>query len=248
MKTLAILFVALASGCGPVEEELVESDEASIQGGRVDKDDPAVGMLWMEGGGYCTGTLIAPDIVLTAAHCVTNPVEGFYTGAGKRVKEMEEEPVEGLKRHEVVGQLAHPSYSMWGGCPNRTFDVGLVRLKKPIKIIKSLPLAEDAPAYSSSCRTVGYGVHNDDVDSPVWEQKRQAKVWVKEIGEQWVNVVWRTGISDKGDSGGPLLCNEKIAAVTSCKKDGSYPNHRASTYARVDNIAKWIDHSIRQWH
>jgi len=32
----------------------------------------AVGRLNVTGQGYCTGTLVAPDIVLTAAHCVMN--------------------------------------------------------------------------------------------------------------------------------------------------------------------------------
>ncbi|OZA00805.1 MAG: trypsin, partial [Rhodobacterales bacterium 17-64-5] len=33
----------------------------------------AVGRVDIAGGGFCTGALIAPDLVLTAAHCVIEP-------------------------------------------------------------------------------------------------------------------------------------------------------------------------------
>ena len=63
-----------------------------------------------------------------------------------------------------------------------------------------------------------------------------------------MDVIWRTGIADRGDSGGPLLCNGKIAAVTSCHVDGSYPDcTRSEVYARVDNIATWIDAVEKKW-
>lgn len=42
----------------------------------------AVGRVDIAGGGFCTGTLIAPDLVLTAAHCVIEP-GGLATDAAR---------------------------------------------------------------------------------------------------------------------------------------------------------------------
>lgn len=52
-----------------------------------DRDDllgwEAVGRLDLAGTGFCSGTLIAPDLVLTAAHCVHDRRSGEILDAGK---------------------------------------------------------------------------------------------------------------------------------------------------------------------
>lgn len=65
---------AMASGC--VEQETHEPQELAtvrqqIKGGERDYDHTAVvGIFSMASGGLCSGTLIAPNLVLTAHHCV----------------------------------------------------------------------------------------------------------------------------------------------------------------------------------
>ncbi len=71
----ALLSVAVvASGCveEPHEPQELASIEQEIKGGVEDREHSAVvGMFSYDSGGMCSGTLIAPNLVLTAQHCVS---------------------------------------------------------------------------------------------------------------------------------------------------------------------------------
>lgn len=80
---LGLPLLAVLAGCGAVPDEpddgaLGAASEA-IQGGYDDATDTSVvAIAWMSGGyfGACTGSLIAPNLVLTAHHCVAETLAG----------------------------------------------------------------------------------------------------------------------------------------------------------------------------
>ena len=244
MRSFLYLMV-LAVGCGDgMSEEPVGSEEQAIQGGAVDKKDPAVGLVWIASGGFCTGTLIAPNVVLTAGHCVEEAVSAFYTGAGKIASGVAT-PI-GMTEHRVIDQVAHPSYRSRNVCPNPTIDVGLLRLESAIGSVKPMSIATQPPSSGTVCRTVGYGMHNAGARVTV-EQKRSATETVMEVDKSSVHVKRKSGIVDHGDSGGPLVCGGAIVGTTSCGDDGVYPQHKEAYSARVDGIGDWIQQTIDDW-
>jgi hypothetical protein len=237
-----LLSLVLLSACGDaVDDGLTRSSE--IQGGALDKRDPAVGLVWLRGGGFCSGTLIAPDVVLTAGHCVEEPVAAFYTGEGVGASDVGARPAGGLVKHTVSDQLAHPSYRSLDACPNPTFDVGLLRLASPITTIKPVPVAEQPPITGTACRTVGYGVHDNRNGTVTVEQKRSATEIVENVDKSSIEIQRKSGIVDHGDSGGPLLCKGAIAGTTSCGDD----QHQQAFYARVDELGAWIGQAVAAW-
>lgn len=99
----------------------------------------AVGRLGLPERATCTGTLIEPDLVLTAAHCVTDAARApteyvFTTGAY---------PGRPPVRVGVAGLAWHPLF-----VPERAkemadirFDLALVRLVRPINAPGIVPIA-----------------------------------------------------------------------------------------------------------
>jgi hypothetical protein len=246
-RTLAALIALSLPACAPAPQQTSTADDP-IQGGRSDSGDPAVGLLWFQGGGFCTGTLIAPDVVLTAAHCVQDPLEGFYTGSGHPSDGTSADPPRGMKRHPVADQVNHPSFQP-GQCPNTTFDIGLVLLGVSEQSIT--PLAYNhgkAPAVNKRCRAVGFGAHDSASGVETFEAKRAAFEDVLSVSHAFIQVGADTGIADHGDSGGPLICGTTIAGATSCHTDGNFPDHSVEFYARIDDAVDFIDQQINTWH
>lgn len=86
LHAMLIATIMLAAACVPESEDPRDVDNVRVQrseivGGTVDRGDSAVVGL-TTGGSVCSGTLIAPNLVLTAQHCVAQ-VSAQYVQCGR---------------------------------------------------------------------------------------------------------------------------------------------------------------------
>ncbi|MCG7521675.1 serine protease [Ruegeria sp. Ofav3-42] len=119
----------------------------SVKRKLTDRDDlygwEAVGRLDIGEQGFCTGTLIAQDLVLTAAHCAMDKATGKPYPPGKVTFRAGLSNGDSLADRKVVQIAAHPDFVANGpvSAPRVRVDVALMRLEEPIPYSIADPFA-----------------------------------------------------------------------------------------------------------
>lgn len=118
-------------------------------------------------GGYCTGTLIAGDTVLTAAHCVYDRL-GLPIPAGKMTFRAGYHRGAAVAERGVTHWVVAPGYKDQGDAalsPSMIAnDVALLRLDAPVSTTDADPFAiHPLAARDSAVSVVSYGIGRDEV-------------------------------------------------------------------------------------
>ncbi|TMV07122.1 trypsin-like serine protease [Ruegeria sediminis] len=110
-----------------------------------DRDDllgwEAVGRLDIANGGFCTGTLIAPDLVLTAAHCALDRRTGRPFAPGEVMFRAGLRDGKSVADRQVSQIVAHPDFVANApvSAERVRVDVALMRLEQPVSIAEADP-------------------------------------------------------------------------------------------------------------
>jgi hypothetical protein len=226
---LAALLFALAACGGGEGGDPVGTAAEDINGGSADNRDPAVvALLNAQGREECSGTLVSPGVILSAAHCASlrTAVFGNSASASRRI--------------EIAWVVQHPKHS-GAGMP---YDIEALGLKTAVHDIAPVPIAYRATLHDGEpIRHVGFGDTNGS--SSTRGRKRDVTYPIVAVQPYLVWSGYKAGGPQTcdGDSGGPALVKvsgvEKLVGVVSggpdCKASGAKPGNDA----RVDQSDIW---------
>ncbi|MBX7113856.1 MAG: S1 family peptidase [Myxococcaceae bacterium] len=238
-----------ACGAEPLQRHADESTQA-VLGGQVAMNDWAVvGIGFKQQGiytSYCTGTLIGPKTVLSAAHCAN---QGIHFGTGPNdhpyaiFATYENQPHFVVK---VVREVANPAR-----VPMSRDDFSVMELAEEVTGVAPLKL-NDAPFSQADVgkmfRHVGFGLDNPNAETGIGT-KREVTHAITGVSEYLLQSGDMFRATCGGDSGGPSLMvtpgstEERVVGVVSWGQ-GVCGN---GWDGRVDQALDWVRTTMAQW-
>jgi secreted trypsin-like serine protease len=233
LKKLSIAIVAvLALGLGATPAKAIVFGDEVIN---ASSSYPWVASVWYASPSddyyqhICTGSLITPEVVLTAAHCLSS--------SGTYLVQMGSDTLDGSNDstfYEVDAVWKNPRYSR----KTAINDVGLLKLTDPQTVVAPMPYATKADLAAikktKSFEILGWGIDQAGEDATylrytkVSEQRQAARSWYtsKYFNENTMIAAGRYLKKEKiytgacsGDSGGPLVATirgvKKVVGITS---------------------------------
>ncbi|MBL8949749.1 MAG: S1 family peptidase [Myxococcaceae bacterium] len=255
---------------GPEAEQL----DRAVLGGTRDELSRSVLALFIDpplttGVGFCTAFLIAPNVAMTARHCVSDMNQAGVFCADETVNGVQYTATRALPAVApqrltltdivdprvtappelfTVAAVATPPQA--DGQPNCGHDVALLRLDAP-RSTGHFPLADAAPVAGQTFTAIGYGYDGADGSSDGIRRQRSG-LNVMHVGEargtsgrifatanDWVAELGPCG----GDSGGPAL--DGAGRIIGVMSRGNPQVCRQMLYTQVAPFFAWSAETVR---
>uniref|UniRef100_A0A8C8VIF9 Peptidase S1 domain-containing protein n=1 Tax=Pelusios castaneus TaxID=367368 RepID=A0A8C8VIF9_9SAUR len=231
-----LLLLPLLSGplahAGALKSRIIGGHEAAPH------SRPYMAALKMSGDFSCGGFLVAPDWVMSAAHCM-GPIT-VILGAHNIHEPEGSQQVLGVESYHV-----HPAYDPL----MVSNDIMLLKLTAKAKLnkyVQLIPLpksSNDIPT-DTKCSLAGWGLIDKERTSnrlfetnvTIYSRRKCLNVYPQlNDGMICAGSFHHLKDSSQGDSGGPLVCNGVVQGIVSF--GNSFP---PGVYTRIGNYLQWI--------